>query len=463
MSIHLGVSLGPSFAEYCLVDASRPKQPLAFKRSYIPSETIAGSLRNFFSEHSEHKPSSISICSSLLEKILETKLGGTVAQVTTQGFEHWPFLRQSLEHRHFELQPRRTEPLTSQDLICGIQERINARGEVLQAPALSDLEAIAAKLKAQKIERLCVNLLFSDLNPIHQKQLSDYFSSQGFEVFSAPGTDSQDEILTWRKNLLNASLSGTFKDVREEILQGCQGVFEDSQLRFLDGDSTLFCEDRDRIASSLYGPAQSLAAFYSDSTQVLNLGLEHWYFLKPQSQKNQWQSPWGPLAGRVPELQAMCLQPTALVFVNEEGDLMASQENVGFEPGPMSMGKAFKPTLFDILQIPQTLEDVAALVAPAGLTKFRDSLSAMLKTSRNPLASNIEAAARELTDFVTDQLGLQIMMNREDTTSPVVCTGLFARALFPLLKKRWPEINWNLCPYACEIKGMAAAHVGGRT
>jgi hypothetical protein len=458
MSIHLGVSLGPSFAEYCLVDAKRPKQPLAFRRSYIPAETIAGSLRNFFAEHKEHKPQSITICSSLLEKILDTKLGGTVAQIVTHGFENWPLLRQRLQNKYFELQPQRTEPLASQDLIFGINERINSKGEVLQEPSIDELEIIAAKLKAQNVERICVNLLFADINSKHQGIVTEFFESKGFEVFSCRSTPSNDEILAWRKNLLNASLSGTFKDVREEILEGCEGVFEASQLQFFDGDSSFFCEDKDRIASSLFGPAQSLSNFYQDATQVLNLGLERWYLLKPRIKKTHWLSPWGPLAGQVPELQNLILQPTSLVFLDESDQLTFSSETVGFEPGPMSMGKAFKPTLFDILQIPLVLEDMSALVLPNGVTKFRDTLSAMLKNSKNTLAGNLDEVARELTHFITDQIGLQVMMEREDPKSAVVCTGLLARTLFPLLKQRWPEVNWSLCPYSREIEGMAAAH-----
>ncbi len=479
MSIQLGVNLGPSFADLCLIDTTRPTLPLAYRRSYTPSESITGSIHQFLLNNAQYKPEKAIVASSLLEKILDTKLGGTVAQVVTRGFENWAFLRQTLQHKYFELQPQRTEALASQDLIFGITERVNAFGENLKDIDLSELEVITSKLKLMKAERVCVNFLFSGKNPTHQKEVTQYFVNNGFEVFSAPSQTENlssyqnevaleyaDEILVWRKNLLNASLSGSFKEIRSEIILGCEGFLTAEQIDFLDGDSSHFIEDNSRIASSLFGPTRALSDFYKNSSQVLVLGLERWFILKPKIRKTQWLSPWGPLAGEVPDIQDLKIQPTSALIVDEYEQLNFSSEVLGFQPGPIILGRALKPTLLDLLHLhnshstqgiqAHTLEEILPIIQTSGLAKFKDTLQAML---RNTSSANtkIETVIQDLVNFLIDQIGLHILLERENPKSPVLCTGALAPMLIPHLKKRWAEINWELCPYSLEIDGLALA------
>ncbi len=472
MSIQLGVSLGPSFADCCLIDTVRPVQPLAYRRAYTPSESIAGGIHRFLADHPQYKPEKAIIASSLLEKILGTKLGGTVAQVVTRGFENWAFLRQNLQNKYFELQPQRTEALTSQDLIFGVTERVNHLGEVEKSVDVSELDFIISKLKLMQVERVCVNLLFSGKNSVHQKKIRQYFQNAGFEVFSTDTQNAADEILTWRKNLLNASLSGSFKEIRAEIIAGCEGFLSADQIEFLDGDSHQFVEDNSRIASSLFGPARALSDFYKDSPQVLVLGLERWFILKPHLKNSQWMSPWGPLSGDVPDIQDLKVQPTSALFVDESEQLNFSADVLGFEPGPMALGRALKPTVFDLLHLHQTLfhggdsaenmSEIFPFIQANGIAKFKDTLQAMLRNARHSGNTRLETVIDELLSFMIDQIGLNLLLERENPKSAVTCTGVFAPMLLPHLKKRWAEVYWELCPYSREIDGLSLAQRSGR-
>jgi len=467
MSICLGVKLGPSFAEYCLVDTARPKLPMAFRRIYTPTETIQTSLKAFLKEFSAHTPDKIVVASNHLEKILETKLGGTVAQVVTKGFENWPLLRQNLLKPYFEINPHRTEPLASQDLIFGLNERVNSKGEVIQQVSTDELVALCEKLKTLEVERVCINLLFSNLNSENEKKVSTFFQQNGFEVFltqnnNNQSTNTKDEILSWRKNVLNASLSGTFKEVKDEFLLAIEGLVPQESLFFLDGDSTLFQYDNSRISSSLFGPAKALTSFYKEQSHILFLGLEKWELLKPQTTHQLWQSPWGPLDGEVPSVLPISIQPTQELINDEFTNFNWSSEAVGFEPGPMNFGRGFRPTIFDILNKSFQIEELNTWMTDSGQKKFLDNISAMKKNTPKMNSSSLESIIQGLTFDIVDRIAIQILLERETPNSPILLTGIFARHLHPLFLQRWKELNWQLCPFAKEVEGLSVAEVGGQ-
>jgi hypothetical protein len=328
-----------------------------------------------------------------------------------------------------------------------------------------ELEDIAAKLTEKKIEKVCINFLFSDKNPAHLNQAVDFFKTKGFDVYSTSANEKNvdkntDEILSWRKNLLNASLSGTFKEIRSEVLNACAEVIPENQIFFFDGNSNLFQDDLSRISSSLFGPAQALTEFYQNKKQVLVLGTEKWYFLKPQNRNSTWQSPWGPICGEVPYTQSLKLQPTTELVTDLYDQISWGKQNLGYEPGPMSFGRGLNPTLLDILQIIKPIPELNTFTNASGTARLKSTLTAIVKHSKSSNPSDLEKIAKELCDFMIDQIGLFVLIERETTKEPVLCTGVFAPSLMPLLKKRWPEVQWDLCPYAREVEAMAVATRG---
>ena len=49
--------------------------------------------------------------------------------------------------------------------VSSLNERVNARGEVLASPSDEEIRAIMERLKAEKIESLAISFLFSFLHP----------------------------------------------------------------------------------------------------------------------------------------------------------------------------------------------------------------------------------------------------------------------------------------------------------
>jgi|GEM_PF-1069297 len=461
MSIQLGMHLTPSFAEFCLADTHRPDQPLLFQRTYLQTRNLAASLKQVL-EACPQPPEKVVVASSFLEKILESRLGGTVAQLVTQGFEEWAWLRQSLQHSYLELNPKRTQPLASPELIFGVPERITAEGLVLRELSPSDIDPIIQKLRAAEVERVCVNLLFADQNSIHQDLLVEALTLAGFEVFSRPaGSLISDEVQIWRHNTLNAALSGTFSEVRSLLAAALPAGLP---LEFLNSNLEPFTEDPQSLLSSLFAPAEILARLYANHHVVLNLGLESWFGLKPGERTNVWRSVWGEIGLSHTQVTALSVQPTSELTLDSFLDLNFTGPGLGYEPGPMTLGRAVKPLIVDLLYHLHPWDEVGEWKgdhAGKHVDRFAHTMQAVLKGQREYSGRNqsLQFQLQELLDRVLDLIAMQTYLLQSHAQADVVITGFFAPLLYPLLKKRWPFMKWVLCPLAQKRTAMGIFEV----
>jgi hypothetical protein len=457
MTFQLGMHLTPSFAECCLVvDQKNTPQIKAFARYYTPMKSPGLALKDFLEKNQVPVDSieKLTIASSFLEKILNSKIGGTVAQITTAGFEHWPRLRQNLQSQYLEAAPQRTDPLAIQDLLFPIHERIGFDGRIITPLDPEELDAIVQKLKAKEIRRVCINLLFSHKNQAHEKLIVESLAKEGFEIFipnaSLEPEFQSDEVSRWRRNVLNASLSGTF----DEIFTSLQTESGISKIEFLSASLNTFqLLEKGELSTCMFAPAAVLASSETKTSceLILYLGLENWLLINPTVQEGTFDSPWGSVAGPVPQVRNLAPQPTQEFIYEESQGLILGGTSMGYEPGPMLLGRALKPMLFDLLMnrssdpnLPEWLRGDKA--------KFVQSMQALLRTWKNtPQGARakfdtVDELIEHLYFQVIDQIGLQTLLNSKTKGCQVLLTGYFAPLLFEALKKRWPEVIWTLDP-----------------
>ncbi|WP_374001431.1 hydantoinase/oxoprolinase N-terminal domain-containing protein [Bdellovibrio bacteriovorus] len=90
------------------------------------------------------------------KKLLDHRLSGSVAHVSTEGVEHWLNICGSPEHT-----------LTNKDLQFSVRERILADGQIELPLQTEEIEAIAAKVQLMDCKKVCLNFLHSATNPVH--------------------------------------------------------------------------------------------------------------------------------------------------------------------------------------------------------------------------------------------------------------------------------------------------------
>ncbi len=484
MSIVVGLQIGHSFFEIIArlqSETKKTKSPpfIFFQRFYLSQTNLETGLKKSFQILAELHPqiavSELRASSYLFEKIFETRLGGSVAQLVTEGFQDWLRLRQPVQQSYYDTMASRFEALGSQENIYPIKERISAGGKVLEALDKTQILDLVPLLKDKKIEKVCLNFLFSNLNSDHLLRAKDILETAGFQVFmTAPRSQQdprEDEAPQWRKNVLNACLSGSFQEQKAEILKGCEGYLQPDQVFYFDGTRPQVVGSPSiSLADSLFASTSLLNQFYSDQSEVLFLGLEKWFISRPKNLLPQWNSIWGAMEGPVPETRQLELQPTVLLRKSPLGELTFSGDKSGFEPGPMIFGKSLRPTLIDLIVQHKGLDFLKTWSPAAGLGRFENTLLSYAKEIPDLRKKNISEIKTELyehfLDLLSFEIALKISKEEKDAGKKIMLTGVFAPVLIHDIQKRFQQTNsaavqFVLCKNSQEISALThvMAHV----
>jgi hypothetical protein len=356
----LGLFIGESFAELSVV-ATGPihiGSLLEHKRWYLPKHGLKTYLQNWLAK-TPHKPERVIISSRFLFKLAGHRLGGSVAQIVTSGFEKWAQLTPPPTRATALRQLTRNSSLSSQDLVFPLQESIFSDGSINKPLNLSELSAIHEKLQALEMKKICLHFHNSEINSCHQQQAKDFLAPLGYEIFEPPlSTDfpGVEPFVRWKTNTLGAAVSGTFEESLKEIIEGLSPYIKEEQVFFFDGQLNLHHGETPHRLSSLFAIESCIHSQISkikkskiDSNNpftILHFGLEHFSFINEG--KSLAESPWGTLALGSQSCRDFSIQPSSLLSLSDDGTLNA-KGILSYEPGPIHLGRGHKPLVADVL------------------------------------------------------------------------------------------------------------------
>jgi N-methylhydantoinase A len=112
---------------------------------------------------------------------LLTRRGARVGLLITAGFEHTPIIQRKLwriaglteEERRHQVTLRPAAPLVERSSIVGVIERVDFQGRVLMPLSPVEAERAVRALLDQNVEAVAICLLWSFLNPVHERLLAD--------------------------------------------------------------------------------------------------------------------------------------------------------------------------------------------------------------------------------------------------------------------------------------------------
>jgi len=435
--VNLALYIGESFVEAHLC---HNQKTVHFNRWYLGKEGFKSGLQKFFQEAGVQKINKAIVASRFVEKIMSYRLGGSVATVTTKGFESWAGFRQP--------QNQKVGPLSSTDLIFSVDERCSAAGTLEKELAENDINELVEKLRQKQAKRVCIHFLNASKNPHNQNKLKEALTKESFEVFiPAVDTYNNDEVSQWRKNVLNASLSGTFEEVQEELNEGLKGFLpEGERVLFFGSDCQLFDKENHQRLGSLWGAtaawSTALKKRIAGNFEVLYLGLEQFSLISPSKEMQNWNSPWGMIHAPQTQNTLLSLQPTTSIEIGPWGELSFSRTVLSYEPGPMFMGRGQIPTLIDLWEDKTaTLKGVAERRSPQGLQKFKNQLLALNKASLQK-ADSEEKLFSNLREVAMHKMTVDVALSAQN--SKIVCMGALAPIFAAELKKRLPQFQFEL-------------------
>ena len=183
MAYRMGIDTGGTFTDLVAVDAAADGR---LRIAKVPSTPAAPGRAVFDALAGSGVPveelSLLVLGTTLgINAVLERR-GARVLYLTTDGFQDVPFIQRIDKKDPYDLQWQKPVPFVARRDCIGVRERVAADGAVLTELTDDELERVAAAVGERLAEpaespdrgaALAVNLLFSYVNPAHERRLAE--------------------------------------------------------------------------------------------------------------------------------------------------------------------------------------------------------------------------------------------------------------------------------------------------
>ena len=197
MAIRAGVDTGGTFTDLVIFDSE--SNEIRSSKCLSTHKVPVDAFRNTFSQLNI-KPQTISELvhgTTIATNALIERKGGSVAYVTTAGFEDVPFIQRTNRPELYNLAWEKSLPMVASRSDCyGLTERLLYDGTVLRYLKDEEICGLMAKLQEGEYDAIAVCLLFSFLNPSHEIELKRKFEEEMPEL---PCSISSEVAPIWRE------------------------------------------------------------------------------------------------------------------------------------------------------------------------------------------------------------------------------------------------------------------------
>jgi N-methylhydantoinase A len=147
-----------------------------------PSVAIAKALGQICESSSDLASLELVCGTTVSTNALLQRKGGRVTLVTTAGFEDVLEIGRQARPQLYNLLFEKAEPLVPQTRRLGLRERLDYTGRVLIKPSAAEVKRIARAVLRSDADSVAVCLLFSFVNPVHEKLLERALAATGLPV-----------------------------------------------------------------------------------------------------------------------------------------------------------------------------------------------------------------------------------------------------------------------------------------
>jgi N-methylhydantoinase A len=142
--------------------------------------------------------------------------------LTTRGFGDVYAMGRGSRDRMYDLHYRNPEPLVPRRRVFEIDERMDARGEVLTPLDRSALPGILERLREQQVQSLAICFLHSYVNPQHEREAAEYLEREAPDLFVSP---SHRVCREWREyeRTSTAVLNAYVSPILDRYLESLRG------------------------------------------------------------------------------------------------------------------------------------------------------------------------------------------------------------------------------------------------
>ena len=175
MPWRIGIDIGGTFTDVALVDEATGNIGVA-KVPTTPRNLAEGVLAGLDAAMARYGIDAkdvglLSHATTVVTNAILEERGARAAMITTRGFRDVLELRRSARADLYDLFQDAPATLIPRRRRFEITERIGADGKVVTPLREDEIEGVIAQVKAVQVEAVAVSLLFSFLNPDHEKRL----------------------------------------------------------------------------------------------------------------------------------------------------------------------------------------------------------------------------------------------------------------------------------------------------
>jgi N-methylhydantoinase A len=166
----IGVDTGGTFTDFVWIDeAGRLQLRKVLSTPANPAQAVIAGIEGLGARAAR----AVVHGSTVGTNALLERRGARTALITTRGFADVLAIGRQNRPDLYALVPRKPEPLVPGPWRFEVGERVNSRGEVLQALDVNELDGIWERMVAEGVQSVAVCLLFSFLEPRHEQLIRD--------------------------------------------------------------------------------------------------------------------------------------------------------------------------------------------------------------------------------------------------------------------------------------------------
>ncbi|MEJ8567963.1 hydantoinase/oxoprolinase family protein [Elongatibacter sediminis] len=240
--LRVGVDIGGTFTDLVAFDDARGGMLIA-KTPSVPGEYSAGVINALDEVIDDYGEIELFIngTTAPLNAFLERK-GARTALITTRGFGDVYVIRRSNRSRMYDLHYTHAEPLVPRRHTFEVEERLNARGEVVTPLNEADLRKIVGKLRQAKIESVALCFLHSYINPEHERLAAEFLRREAPEIFVSPSYEICREWREYERTstaVINAYVSPILKNYLGQLETALTGRGYDDKVFLMQSNGGL--------------------------------------------------------------------------------------------------------------------------------------------------------------------------------------------------------------------------------
>ena len=349
----LGIDVGGSFTDFYLWQNGGLQ---VHKRPSTPDNPAIAVLDGL--REQGWRPDLIVHGSTVATNAVLERRGAKTAFVTTKGFRDLLAIGRQARPRLYDLEPKRPPPLAPRDRSFEVDERLDYTGAVLAELSIDEARRVAKAVVASGAEAVAVCLLFSFLNPAHERRLGEALREAGIDpALSSEVLPEPREYERASTTVLNAYVTPVMRRYLRDLERGVGAASRLQIMQSSGGAAAVEQVAALPVSTLLSGPAGGVAgafavaaaAGYPNAISFDMGGTSTDVALCPG--RIPFTTEWSvnDLPVRVPSVDVHTVGAGggSVAWLDAGGALRVGPESAGAAPGPACYSNGGPPTVTD--------------------------------------------------------------------------------------------------------------------